>query len=206
MLRCTSTGTRTDRYEHWYSLLDQMCPHQYQASIPRRAFIRWVPDLRVPEQYRDSYCPGTAAARPCTPSAPAAPVFVAQSLHRNQTTQFLALCLVDRGLQWASPFLAVGAKAVWPLSRDLKASSAITPNPCLCMDGRGGGSRNACKALVSSRLLPSHTTHRGRKRSQAGTNMSLSLSFASTSATVQGPFRRRNPGQLGRRYQQTHCR
>lgn len=45
MLRCT--GTRTDRYGPWYSLLDQMCSHQYKASIPRRAFIRWVPDLTV---------------------------------------------------------------------------------------------------------------------------------------------------------------
>lgn len=63
MLRCT--GTRTDRYEHWYSLLDQMCPHQYQASIPRRAYIRWVPDLTVspgaiPRFVLPRYCCGSS--------------------------------------------------------------------------------------------------------------------------------------------------
>ncbi|KAL6795135.1 hypothetical protein J3E68DRAFT_333681 [Trichoderma sp. SZMC 28012] len=63
MLRCT--GTRTNRYEHWYSLLDQMCPHQYQASIPRRAFIRWVPDLTVspgaiPRFVLPRYCCGSS--------------------------------------------------------------------------------------------------------------------------------------------------
>ncbi|UKZ47483.1 hypothetical protein TrVGV298_001701 [Trichoderma virens] len=38
-------GTSTARYERWYSWRDQMYLDQYKAGRPRRAFIRWVPDL-----------------------------------------------------------------------------------------------------------------------------------------------------------------
>ncbi|KAL7963205.1 hypothetical protein V8C34DRAFT_85475 [Trichoderma compactum] len=166
MLRCT--GTSADRYEFRYSSLDQMCPHQYKASPPRRAYIR-----RVHRESRSNTAIRTRTAqvllrlvlvlRPLRPlqfSSRKAPTQIRQ---RN----FWPFASSTGGCSGRVPFWPLGQRRSGRCQGDLKASSAITPNPCLCTDGVVVA---GMLARLSSRLVPSHTSHRGRKRSQAGTN------------------------------------
>ncbi|KAL7916163.1 hypothetical protein GGI35DRAFT_23646 [Trichoderma velutinum] len=226
--RCCVVQARVHRYEHWYSLRDQMCLHQYKASPPRRAFIRWVPDLTVspgaiPRFVLPRYCcswflysvrSGRSSFHRAKPP-PKSDNAIFGSLPRGQGVA------VGESLsgRWGKGGLAA-VKGPQGIQRYYSKP--------LFVYGRCGGSRNACKALVSS-ASQSHHPQRQKKVSSWDkhevacacsvtqevlvakqhpvlTAARLSLSFASTSATVQGPLRRRNPGELGSRYQQTHCR
>ncbi|KAL7947672.1 hypothetical protein V8C42DRAFT_342696 [Trichoderma barbatum] len=141
------------RYEQRYSWRDQKYLAQYKAKAPRRAFIRWVPDLTW---WYCSVRSGNSSFHRAKPPPKS-----------DNAALALALCLVDQGLavgeslsgRWGKGGLAAVKGPAQGIQHYAKPLSGMYD---VVVAAAG------MLARLSSRLLLSHTTHRARKGLKLG--------------------------------------